>query len=246
MRVIIIGGHGKVALLAAPLLVGVGHQVTSVIRSEDQVADVEETGATALVADIEPLGREAIGDLLRDHDAVVWSAGAGGGSPERTYAVDRDAAIRTIDAAEAVGASRFVMVSYAGAGRDDVPEDSSFRPYAEAKADADEHLRRSGLSWTILGPGLLTLEEASNHIEFGNHVTGGDTSRANVAQMVVATVGRTDVAGTKIDFRDGNIAIDEAIEMVARERAGDPVSHVREGFPEPFPEPPVPDDLTGA
>ncbi|GAB3810537.1 SDR family oxidoreductase [Tessaracoccus terricola] len=245
MRVIIIGGHGKVALLAAPLLVGVGHKVTSVIRSEDQVADVEATGATALVADIEQLGRDAIGEILRGHDAVVWSAGAGGGNPQRTYAVDRDAAIRTIDAAEAAGATRFIMVSYAGAGRDDVPEDSSFRPYAEAKAEADEHLRKSGLVWTILGPGLLTLEDATNHIEFGPHVTGGETSRANVAQMILDTVGRTDVAGAKIDFRDGNVAIDEAIEMVARELAGDPVSHVREGFPEPFPEPPVPDDLTG-
>ncbi|TRY18159.1 SDR family oxidoreductase [Tessaracoccus rhinocerotis] len=245
MRIIIIGGHGQVALLAAPLLVGVGHQVTSVIRSEEQVADVEATGATALVADIESLGRDAIGGLVRGHDAVVWSAGAGGGNPQRTYAVDRDAAIRTIDAAQAEGADRFIMVSYAGAGRDDVPQDSSFRPYAEAKADADGHLRRSELVWTILGPGRLTLEEGSNHIEFGNHVTGGDTSRANVAQMILATVGRTDLAGTKIDFRDGNIAIDEAVEMMARELAGDPVSHVREGFPKPFPEPPVPDDLTG-
>lgn len=233
------------ALLAAPLLVAVGHHVTSVIRSKEQVADVEATGATALVADFESLGREGIGEIIRGHDAVVWSAGAGGGNPERTYAVDRDAAIRTIDAAVAEGANRFVMVSYAGAGRDNVPEDSSFRPYAVAKADADEHLRRSELAWTILGPGLLTLEEGSNHIEFGKHVTGGDTSRANVAQMIVDTVGRTDVAGTKIDFRDGNVSIDEAIEMVARELAGTPVSHVREGFQKPFPEPPVPDDLTG-
>jgi Trk K+ transport system NAD-binding subunit len=48
-RVLIIGGHGKVALLAAPLLVSDGHEVTSVVRNPEHVADVEATGATAAV-----------------------------------------------------------------------------------------------------------------------------------------------------------------------------------------------------
>ncbi|HET7305276.1 MAG TPA: NAD-dependent dehydratase, partial [Segeticoccus sp.] len=38
-RITLIGGHGKVALLAAPLLVGEGHEVSSVVRNPDHVAD---------------------------------------------------------------------------------------------------------------------------------------------------------------------------------------------------------------
>ena len=88
---------------------------------------------------------------------MVWSAGAGGGSPERTYAVDRDAAIRSMDAAAEAGVGRYVMVSYFGAGPDHgVPADNSFFAYAEAKAAADAYLRGTGLDWTILGPGALT------------------------------------------------------------------------------------------
>ena len=68
--------------------------------------------------------------------------------------MDRDAAIRVIDATGQAGTRRFVMVSYFGAGPDHgVPEGDSFFPYADAKAAADAHLRASNLDWTVLGPG---------------------------------------------------------------------------------------------
>ena len=154
MRVTIIGGHGKIALILAPLLVEAGHEVTSVIRNPDHVADVEATGATALVSSVEDADTNALADLLSGQDAVVWSAGAGGGDPERTFAVDRDAAIRSMDAAQTAGVGRYVMVSFSGADRDSlVPEDNPFRSYQDAKIAADEHLRASALDWTVLGPG---------------------------------------------------------------------------------------------
>ncbi|TFI50643.1 NAD-dependent dehydratase, partial [Micrococcus endophyticus] len=40
-RTVIIGGHGKVALLAAPLLAEAGHDVTSIIRNPEHAAEVE-------------------------------------------------------------------------------------------------------------------------------------------------------------------------------------------------------------
>ena len=51
-NIAIIGGHGKVALRLAPLLVEAGDEVTSWIRSQDQVEDIEQTGATAKVLDV--------------------------------------------------------------------------------------------------------------------------------------------------------------------------------------------------
>ena len=117
-RIIVFGGHGRIALLLAPILVARGDEVTSVIRNPDHVSEVEATGAHALVADVETLDTDALAEIIRGHDAVVWSAGAGGGSPERTYAVDRDAAIRTMDAAEAAGVKRYVMVSWLGSKAD--------------------------------------------------------------------------------------------------------------------------------
>ena len=165
-RIAIIGGHGKVALHLSTLLATEGHSVTSIIRNPDHAADVAATGATPSVLDVENSTTAAIADALSDHDAVVWSAGAGGGNPTRTYAVDRDAAIRSMDAAAQAGVGRYVMVSYLGAGPNHgVPADNPFFAYADAKAAADEYLRGTGLAWTILGPGSLTDQPASGLIE---------------------------------------------------------------------------------
>src|SRR6478735_12755558 len=216
-RVTVIGGHGKVALLAAPLLVADGHDVTSVVRNADQVADVEATGATAAVLDVENSSTEQIADLVRGNDVLVWSAGAGGGSPERTYAVDRDAAIRSMDAATQAAVGRYVMVSYLGAGPDHgVPEDNSFHAYAEAKAAADAHLRQSGLDWTILGPGSLTDGEGNGLIEANPADTsdGTDTARANVALVAAAVLAEPKTAGHTIEFRDGSTPVADAVKSL--------------------------------
>ena len=136
--------------------------MTAVVRNPGHADDVTADGATPLVADVETMDVEALADLVRGHDAVVWSAGAGGGNPARTYAVDRDAAIRTMDAASAAGVDRFVMVSYFGAGPDHgVPQDDPFFPYADAKTAADAHLQASGLAWTVVRPSRLTEDAAT-------------------------------------------------------------------------------------
>jgi uncharacterized protein YbjT (DUF2867 family) len=212
-RVILIGGHGKVALLAAPLLVSDGHDVTSVVRNPDHVPVVEATGATPVVLDVEHASTEQIAELVRGSDVVVWSAGAGGGSPERTYAVDRDAAIRSMDAAEQAGVGRYVMVSYFGAGPDHgIPEDHFFHAYAEAKTAADEHLQGTGLAWTILRPSALTTDAATGHIEAGVGVAAGHVSRDNVAHVIRAVVEHPETTARRIlPFNDGHRPIGDII-----------------------------------
>ena len=218
-EITIIGGHGKVALQLNRLLSEQGETVRAVIRKPEQSQDIEDTGATPVVADVQSMDVAALTELFRGQDTVVWSAGAGGGSPERTYAVDRDAAIRSMDAAEAAGVRRYVMVSYMGAGQDHgVPEDDDFYAYAQSKADADDHLRASSLDWTILGPGVLTDEDPSGSIALGR--AGQDdnrnTSRGNVA-LVAARV-LTHGQGTTekfIEFADGDTPVAEAVDSLA-------------------------------
>ncbi|OBH56077.1 SDR family oxidoreductase [Mycobacterium sp. E2479] len=209
-RVIIFGGHGKVALLLARDLTQRGDHVSSVFRNPDQSDDVAATGAKPVVSDIERLDTNALADLVAGHDAVVFSAGAGGGNPERTYAVDRDAAIRVIDAAAQAGVKRFVMVSYFGAGPDhDVPQDDPFFAYAQAKAAADAHLRASGLDWTVLGPGRLTLDPATGKIAVGQ--ANGQVSRADVALVAAAALADDSTVRRIIEFNNGDIPIAEAL-----------------------------------
>lgn len=212
MDIALIGGHGKIALLAAPLLVEAGHTVHSVIRNPDHAQEVEATGAQAVLADIETLDAGGWDDLLQGKDAVVWAAGAGGGNPERTRAVDQDAAIASMEAAQRTGAERYVMISYFGASLEHgVPQDDPFHTYAEAKAQADAHLRGTELAWTILGPSGLTLEEPTGRIDAAAS-EGGTVSRGNVARVIAATLERPGTAGTFLTFNDGEQEIDAALD----------------------------------
>lgn len=217
-RIAIIGGHGKVALELSRILSGEGLDVTSFIRNPDHGEDVVATGATPVVLDVEHSTTADIAEAFRNHDAVVWSAGAGGGSPDRTYAVDRDAAIRSMDAAVEAGVGRYIMVSYFGAGPDHgVPADNGFFAYAEAKAAADAYLRGTDLEWTILGPGALTDGPGNGLIDVDPADDSGnrETARANVALVAAAVLDLPSAAGRTIEFRDGELPIAAALESVS-------------------------------
>lgn len=211
MRIALIGGHGKVARHLTPLLVDAGHEVSSIVRNPDHAADLRALGATPVVADIEHLDTDGLTKVIAGHDAVVWSAGAGGGDPQRTYAVDRDAAIRSVEAAERAGAKRYVMVSYFGAARDHgVPQDNPFFAYAEAKSQADEAIRGSSLDWTILGPSALTDDPATGLIDV-DPAEAGSVGREDVAAVVAATLADGSTVRRDIRFNAGSTPIAEAI-----------------------------------
>lgn len=213
MRILIIGGHGKVARLLTPLLVESSHEVTAVVRNPDHVSDVEADGASALVADVQAMDAAELTKMMDGVDAVVWSAGAGGGEPSRTYAVDRDAAIASMDAAKAAGADRYVMVSYFGAGPDHgVPEDNAFFAYADAKSAADAHLLESSLAWTIVRPSGLTEDSPTGEIETSRAgASAGSVSRGDVAHVVAEALGRPGLAGQVVEFNNGSTPIAVAL-----------------------------------
>lgn len=213
-RILVFGGHGKVALYLERLLTARGDDVTAVIRNPDHEAEVAATGAVPVVLDIETLDVDALTNLVAANDAIVWSAGAGGGSAERTYAVDRDAAIRSMDAARTAGVRRYVMVSWIGSKPDHgIPENDAFFPYADAKLAADEHLRASGLDATILGPGTLTLEDATGLIEIDPQGRG-EVPRADVAAVIAAVLADDTTIGRTIRFGSGDTPIVEALRAV--------------------------------
>lgn len=210
-RILIVGGHGKVALLLAPVLVGRGDEVTAVIRNPDHAEEVRATGAVPTVFDIEHGSREDLAALIAGHDAVVWSAGAGGGFAARTRAVDFEAAVRSMDAAKDAGVARYVMVSYFNSSPDHgVPASNSFYAYAEAKAAADEYLRATSLDWTVLGPSALTLDEGTGRIDTTADVST-EVSRADVALVIAEVLRSPATIGRTIRFNAGERPIVEAL-----------------------------------
>src|SRR5246127_687745 len=118
MRIVIAGGHGKIALLLERLLAERGDQAVGLIRNPAHVADVQKAGAEAVVCDLEAASVGDVAAALSGADAVVFAAGAGPGSgAPRKDSVDRAASVLMADAAERAGVRRFVQVSSMGAGQ---------------------------------------------------------------------------------------------------------------------------------
>lgn len=212
-RIVVIGGHGKVALLLAPLLAERGDEVVALVRDPAQFDEVAASGAEPLLLSVEDAGVEALTGAFTGADAIVWSAGAGGkGGPGRTRAVDEEAAIRSMEAARSAGVRRYLMVSWIGSrSPEPVPEDHPLRAYAMAKLAADQYLAGSDLAWTILGPGTLTLDAPSGRIDVGLAEGSAPTSRANVAAVIAAALADESTIGKILPFSDGSTPIAEAI-----------------------------------
>ncbi|GGA60086.1 NAD-dependent dehydratase [Pseudoclavibacter endophyticus] len=225
-RIVIVGGHGKVALLTAPKLASRGFSVEGIIRDPGQRGDLEAAQAAPVELDIESASVDELATAFRGAAAIVFAAGAGGGDPERTRAIDFEAAVQSMTAARRAEVSRFVLVSYARAGVDVnvIDPSDSFFPYAKAKHDADRHLRGTDLEYTILGPGRLTLEPATGAITIADeegridgNEPGGDnasTSRENVAEVIAHVLAEGAAIRSTVNFYDGQTPIAQALATV--------------------------------
>jgi nucleoside-diphosphate-sugar epimerase len=216
--VVIAGGHGKIALLLERLLADRGDAVVGLIRNPAHIADVEHTGASAVVLDLEDATVDAVAAQLRGVDAVVFAAGAGPGSgAARKDTVDRAAAVLLADAAIAAGVDRYVMVSAMGADRraDDESSDPVFAAYLRAKADADEYVSgRAELRATIVRPGLLTDDQGTGLVHIAEETGRGSIPRADVAAVLAAVLDAPDTTGHTVELIGGDTPVRDAVAAI--------------------------------
>jgi uncharacterized protein YbjT (DUF2867 family) len=218
MYVLIAGGHGQIALRLSAQLSLRGDRVTSVIRNPDHTADVEQTGAVAVLLDLESATAEQLAAHLDGVDAVVFAAGAGPGSgPARKDTVDRAAAELLASAAALAGVRRYVLISATGV--DDEPDparDETWAAYVRAKKAAEVAIQATGLEWTILRPGRLTNDPAVGKVLLAPPpVPKGEITRDDTAAVVVALLDAPETAGMVLDLHEGDVPISQAVATLA-------------------------------
>ncbi len=218
MRVVIAGGHGKVALALERLLAGRGDQAVGLIRDPAQAADVQEAGAEAVVCDLEAASAGDVAIVLSGADAVVFAAGAGPGSGiARKDSVDRAGSVLMADAAQQAGVRRFVQVSSMGAGSPPQPgRDEVWAAYITAKAAAEADLRSRDLDWTILRPGHLTDDPAAGRVRLAAPpVPAGAVSRADVAAVIAALLHEPGTSHQTLELVAGDTPVAEAVHSIS-------------------------------
>jgi uncharacterized protein YbjT (DUF2867 family) len=218
MRVVIAGGHGKIALLLERLLAEHGDQAAGLIRNPAHVADVRKAGAEAIVCDLEAASAADVTALLTGADAVVFAAGAGPGSgAPRKDSVDRAASVLMAGAAERGGVRRFVQVSSMGAGQPPAPgRGEVWAAYITAKTAAEADLRARDLDWTILRPGGLTDAPATGRIRLAPPpVPAGTVPRADVAAVIAALLDNPGTRHQTLELTSGDTPVAAAVHRIA-------------------------------
>lgn len=209
MHVFIAGANGQIGQHLLQEMANSDHEARALIRHPDQGPDLQQLGATeTVVGDLEHDCSEA----MRGCDAVIFAAGSGPHTgPDKTIDVDQDGAIRLMDTAKAMGIKRFIIVSSMGAGEPDKgPE--KLQHYLQAKHNADEYLKNSGLDYTIVRPGQLTDDEGTGRIAVsGAFESFGKIPRQDVARVLLAVLDSADTANCVFEVVSGDTSVPEAL-----------------------------------
>lgn len=200
MHVFIAGANGQIGHHLLREMAGSEHKARAMVRHVEQGPKLKQLGAAETV----------LGDLEKDCsaamkgcDVVVFAAGSGPDTgPDKTTAVDQDGAIRLIDSAKAIGIKRFIIVSSVGAENPEKgPE--KLQHYLRAKHNADEHLKKSGLNYTIVRPGQLTNQEGTGKVS------------VNATQEDSSKIPRQDVARVLLEELDAGAGEDRIFYVVS-------------------------------
>jgi nucleoside-diphosphate-sugar epimerase len=223
MKIVIAGGHGKIALRLTRLLAGRGDTVVGIVRNPRHVDDIRRAGGDAVVLDLERATVDEVAATLVGADAAVFSAGSGNAATAaRRDKMDRAAVVLVMDAAERAGVRRFVHVSSINVGcADSRGIGEGYAVYLRAKRAAEQHIfARDRLDWTVLRPGVLTDNRGDGTVELtAGDVVGPKTARFDqvarddVAAVLVALLDRPDTAGRIYVVVGGGTPIEKALDI---------------------------------
>jgi uncharacterized protein YbjT (DUF2867 family) len=211
MDVAIAGAHGKVARRLARRLVARGDRVRGLIRNPDHAGDLEADGSEPVLCDLETAAVNDVAAAIGGAGAIVFAAGAGPGSgARRKVTMDRDGAIKLLEAARSAGVERYVMVSSIGAESPPAGEDV-FSVYLRAKAEADRALADSDRAWTIVRPGSLTDDPGTGRVQLQLEPVRGKISWDDVAAILDLVLREPRSARRILYAIGGDEPIDEAL-----------------------------------
>jgi nucleoside-diphosphate-sugar epimerase len=212
MKVIIVGVTGGVGVRVARGLTARGHRVTGMIRHSGQANGLEREGIAAVVGDVATASVETLADLIRGHDIVLFTAGAGGkDGPEATVAVDGDGPAKVAAAMKIAGVNRFYLVSVFPEAWRERRMDEDFEQYMVEKKRAETQITLTDLDWVILRPSALVNEPGVGTIDLGLAKVHTEIRRDDVAETLITLMERPEIRGSILEVTGGETPIADAV-----------------------------------
>jgi len=202
--VLVAGATGRTGSLVVAALVRDGMPVRAMTRSADQAAAFGD-GIEGVVADV--TDPPTLVGAVRGAGVVISTIGASTPVGDNGFAaVDWEGNRALIDAAREAGVRHFLLMTAGSAGRKGGRYELPTSPYPW-KARAEQHLRDSGLDYTILAPGGLRDSAAGEKAVVlvpREDYESGQISRADVAEVLVACIDKDDCLGKTITIVNGD------------------------------------------
>jgi uncharacterized protein YbjT (DUF2867 family) len=208
MIVLVAGAHGRLGGRVVALLLGRGHVVRALVRTQEQADALGRAGAEPLVADL----RGDVEWTADGCDAAVFAAGARHRSD--LSAIDAGGAAKLAEAADRYELTRFVLCSALGAGQPERRQ-GPVREFLAAKHHAERRIERLDVGWTVLRFGRLSDEAGSGTIS--TVVQPGTPvflNRDDAALAVVEALSRRHLSHQVIDVIDGERRVADALDAV--------------------------------
>lgn len=209
-RTLIIGASGQIGKKLTSNMLNDGQKVVALVRDKKKLSEFNDSNLTIVEADLTDDFEHAFEECTQ----VVFVAGSGGNTgADKTMLIDLWAACRAADYAKNKGIAHFIMVSSIGA---DAPSDGpeEMQPYLVAKHMADEHLVQSGVKYTIVRPGTLTDDEATEQIttERPSNQDDAKITRADVAKALLYIIKNPADSNLVTELFNGDKSISQALQ----------------------------------
>lgn len=199
--VLVAGATGKSGKPLVKILTEQGYKVRAMVRDKAKAGDL---GAGVEVVEADVTKPESLGAALKGANFVISTIGATAPvPPNNPENVDFKGVANLVDAAKTAGVKHFVLMSSVGAG-DAKPEtmlNKMFGMVLMWKGKGEDHLRKSGVSYTVVRPGgLIDCEPAKVGLKIaaGSEPFQGRICRSDVGLIMADALTNKDANGKTI------------------------------------------------
>ncbi|MCB2426446.1 NAD(P)H-binding protein [Methylophaga pinxianii] len=212
MKVFIIGIAGGVGRRVAKQLARVGDQPGGLVRRPEQAKALASAGIRTVPGDLVAMSVGELAAVLRDYDAIVFSAGAGGKQGDAaTTRVDGDGPGKLALASKRAGVRRFILVSVFPEAWRERRMNASFEHYMVQKKRAETQLVRTDLDWLIVRPSALTDAPGAGRVDLGLAKVHTEIARDDVAATIVELLRTPSLNRLILELTGGGVPICEAV-----------------------------------
>lgn len=189
MNIIVLGANGRTGREVLRQAINAGYSVTAVVRRKDSLKDISYKRLEVRVGNV--CDPSSLKPILSGHDTVISTLGPR--TPTKAACtIYSESAVAIVEAMQVVGAKRLLLSSTALLFPSTKFSDSIFHWIAKNNVREasvmEDHVRHSGLDWTIARVGFLTSAKTTGYRSADGAMPKGgrSISRPALAKFLVS------------------------------------------------------------